>query len=393
MVGVRWVGAATKQLPGGHALGKAHAGNAHPVFHDAHRNAHLREHGLNGRRPVGFFVPKPFHAQQMALSGAESRQHRHHGEEVRTVVQVGLKSAQRCPAHLDGAGRSVQLRHTGPGFHQDVQDGDIGLKALGIKPFHLNFAKDGPGHQEGCRTGPIGLDGKMGGLVTLSSAEEEVHTAAKAPVLRFQEGIVALHFRADGNAKLLEYVHRDEKVGDTARLMHIQGRFSFGQRQGCQEAAHQLRAAFSGDVGPSGDERAGHLQRQRAVRLAGAFPLRVQPHAVRRHDVMGIGEGPFQQRFFARHPHGLRAQDRQQRNAHAREETGFPGVEFLQMQATGPGRDALNAERTSFQRHLGSQGPGGTECTLVVSTRGIAFQGGNAIGQGCRHDGPLRKAL
>ena len=176
---------------------------------------------------------------------------------------------------MDGTVRSVQLRHAGAGFREDVHDGNIGLEGTRVQSAHLHISENGTGHQEGCRARPVRLNGKICRLIMLAALDAEIHARAQAPVLRFQEIVAAFHLGAYPDAEFLEHIHCYEQVRNAARLVDVEDRFFLQERQGSQEAAHQLRAAFAGDIGPAGQQRSRHLERQVAVCFTGCIPLRI----------------------------------------------------------------------------------------------------------------------
>ena len=225
----------------------------------------------------------------------------------------------------------------------------------------------------------------------------EVQTGAEAPVLGFHEVLVTLHLGADADAELLQDVHRDEQVGNAAGVVHIDRGFSLGQGQGGQKAGDELRASFSGNIGPSGDEGAGDLQGEVAVGLAvlanSFVTLRIEADSVGGHDVMGIGQRAVQQGFFAGDPYAAGRKRGQQRDHHAGQEAGFSGVDFFQIQAAGRSADTRYNDSVTINRNLRSKGFGGRNGAFVVSAGGIAVQVGSSLGQGGGDDGPLGEAL
>ena len=294
---------------------------------------------------------------------------------------------------MNGTVFSVQLRHAGTGFRENIHDGNIGLQGTGVQTRHLHIAKDGTGHQEGRGAGPVRLDGKIRRPVTLAAPDAEIHARAQAPVLRFKEGFVALHFRTNVDAEFLQDIYGYKQVRDAARLMDIEDRFFLQERQGCQQATHQLGATFAGDIGPPREERSRHLERQVAIRLAGCIALRVQPYAIRRHNVVRICQRPRQQRFFSRDPDRFRRQGGEQRNHQAREETRLAGMELLQVKTAFPCADSFDNELRTIYLHLGPERLRDAQRTLVVPAGRIAAQVGRAFRQRCGNNGPLGKTL
>ena len=108
---------------------------------------------------------------------------------------------------------------------------------------------------------------------------------------------------------------------------------------------------------------------------------------------MGARQGAAQEGFLSRHTHRLPVQDRDQRHHQAREEAGFSGVEFLQVQASGFRANTFYFKSLSVNVYFCAQGPGHGQGALVISAGGIASQAGNALRQGCGNDGPLGKTL
>ena len=141
---------------------------------------------------------------------------------------------------MDGTAGAVQLGHAGAGFHEDVHDGNIGLKTLCIKTFYLNVPEDGSGHQERSGAGPVGLDGKIGRLVALASLNVEVDAGTKGPILRFQEVVTSFHLGTHADAELFQDIYRDKKVRNAARIVNIEGRFFLAEGQGSEQSRNEL---------------------------------------------------------------------------------------------------------------------------------------------------------
>ena len=244
--------------------------------------------------------------------------------------------------------------------------------------------------------GPVGLDGKMRTLVALSAFYLEIDAAAMAPVLAFQENVIALHFRTDTDAEAFEHVYGNEEVGDAARVVDIEDGFFGAKGKGGQKAGNELRPALAGNVCAAGKERSGHRQRQAAVGLPGqnTFVLfRVQAHAESRHDLVRAGQGAPQEGPLSAHTDGLLRQRGQKRNHHPGKEAGFPARQLPQVQAARDGPYPFDNKLLIVNINGCAEGPGRRKGALAVAAGGIALQHRNPLGQGGRHDGPLREAL
>ena len=312
----------------------------------------------------------------------------------------------------DAAGGFVGLGHAGAGLHEDIQDGKVGLEAPGVQPGDFHLAENGAGGEEGSGTGPVGLDGEGGRLVALAAPDPEIHARAQAPVLRFQEIFPAFHLGTDPDAEFLQHVHGNEQIRDTPGLMHVQGRFFRAERQGGEQAGKELGAAFSGNVGPSGDERTGNGERQVTVLFPGIanyfvtsnfgrffasntiVTFGVQTDAVCRHDVVRAAERPVQEGFLPRNPEGRCAEHAHQRNAQARQEAGFAGMELGKGGKTARLRSyTFNNQRITVNFYLCTQRPGNGNGAFTVAARRVGRQGGRPLRERRRDDGPLGKAL
>ena len=101
-------------------------------------------------------IGKPSQACEAAFAGAEGSQHRHHGEEVRGVVEVEGEGVQGGLPHADGA--VLHLRNDGSRLHQHVDDGYVGLYGLHVQAVYLYAAENGACGEESRRCAPVGLD-------------------------------------------------------------------------------------------------------------------------------------------------------------------------------------------------------------------------------------------
>ena len=234
---------------------------------------------------------------------------------------VGIEGVERRAPHAERAVRlrgPLQLGHTGPGVHQNIQNADIRLKRAGIQPFYLHSAEDGTGDEERCGTGPVRLDGEIRRLVTLSAFDLERHAAAAGPVLGFQEVFVSFHFAADLDTEAFQYIDGNEQVRDAAGFGDIEDGFIPAEGQGGKEAADQLAALLAGNLRTAGNQGPGDLQRQGAVETSlRQGCLRIKTCAKGSHDVMGTAERTPKEGFLSGDADGRRAEDREKRNQEA----------------------------------------------------------------------------